>query len=70
MSTIAQQTASQIVTVENAAGHTSASVRQTTKATEQIIAQISEIQAVTEKAASAIREISQEISECPSSPIV
>ncbi len=36
---------------------------QTTKATEQIIAQISEIQAVTEKAASAIYEISQKISQ-------
>ncbi len=36
---------------------------QTTKATEQIIAQISEIQAVTEKAAAAIQEISQKISE-------
>jgi methyl-accepting chemotaxis protein len=36
---------------------------QTTKATEQIIAQISEIQAITGKAASAIQEISQKISE-------
>ncbi len=36
---------------------------QTTKATEQIIAQISEIQAVTGKAASAILEISQKISQ-------
>ena len=36
---------------------------QTTKATEQIIAHISEIQAVTEKAASAIQEITQKISE-------
>ena len=36
---------------------------QTTKATEQIIAQISEVQAVTEKAASAIQDISQKISQ-------
>ena len=36
---------------------------QTTKAAEQIIAQISGIQAVTEKAASAIHEISEKISE-------
>ncbi len=36
---------------------------QTTKATEQIIAQISEIQTVTEKAASAIQVISQKITE-------